>query len=315
MRNGHAATVSARFLRVAGTGFLSLVCGFCPFAWSDEQARLTIRFADGRSQFRQGEVIALELQFTSSISDTYTVSTRSYDRSGRLDTDQVFVMPESRDPLHDYFKGLLGGFVGGGLSGFRTLAEEPYVYRLEINEWVAFDRPGRYTIEITSSRVSRYDQLTGQAVPVMLRSNPLEFDIEEVDAAWQARILADAIATLDSAASDDVQRGRARSVLRFLDSPAALAELVRRLGDPEEISWWDWKAGLLATRHRTIAREELQRGLSAPGVAVTYEYVVTLATIRFLLEHPEPLPPYPPPNTAEQEAWRALQQERWRILQ
>lgn len=307
---------SATFLFLARVALLMLLSSpVSALTWSDDQVQLTIRFAEGKNQFRQGEVIAVELHFSTSAPDTYTVSTRSYDRSGRLDIDQVVVTPSTRDPLHDYYSGLLGGFLGGGLSGFSTLGQEPYVYRMEINEWVAFDSPGRYTIEITSSRISRTDPLTSQAAPVVLRSNRLEFEIVGADAAWQAHTLADTIATLDSAASDDMQRSRARSVLRFLDSPAALAEVVRRLGDPEESDRWDWKAALLATRHRSLAKGELERGLTAPDVALTYDYVSVLAALRFLLEHPEPMPPYPPDKGPEQEAWRALLQQRHDILQ
>lgn len=315
MAGGQTGRVGATARSLVATALFAVIVGCSALASGTDSVQLTIHFAGDRNQFSQGEVIELELVFSSPEPETYTVSTRSYDRSGRLDIDKIRITPDTRDPLRDYYTGLLGGFLGGGLSGSKNLGEEPYVYRMEINEWAAFDRPGRYTVEISSSRVTRRDSPAGKRVPLELRSNRLEFEIVEADVAWQVRSLAEAVATLDSATSDDAQRRHARRVIRFLDSPPAVAELVRRLGSPEETDRWEWKAGLLGSRHRSAAIEELERGLSAPDIALTYDYAFVLAALRFLLEHTEPMPPYPADNAAQQEAWRALSEERSRGLQ
>lgn len=311
------AKASVGLLRVAGAGFLSLIFGFSPVAWCDEQAQLTIRFPDGKNQFRQGEVIAVELHFSTTAPDTYTVSTRSYDRSGRLDIDKLDISPQPRDPLHDYYHGLQMGFLGGGLSGSKTLGGElgePYLYRMEINEWAAFDHPGRYSLAVTSSRVTRSDPSSRSPVALQLRSNQVEFEIVEADPGWQVRTLAEAIAALDSPAASDKDHRHARSVVRFMDSEASVRELVRRLGDAQDADRWDWKAGLLASRHRLLVATELEAAINAPNIALTYDYLFVLNAVRFLLDHPESLPSYPAEDAVQQQLWRDTSMRRSRLL-
>src|ERR1019366_6359966 len=118
-----------------------------------EVASLTIRLAGGTSQFHVGEVIPIELSFTAWLPDTYDLDTRNYDRSGRLNMERFHVTPPGRDPLVNYCA--IGGFIGGGLGGSRALSSEPQIMREDLNEWVALDDPGHYTLYVTTSRVSR----------------------------------------------------------------------------------------------------------------------------------------------------------------
>ena len=76
-----------------------------------EAASLTIRFAGGRNAFHVGEVIPIELTFTAALPDTYDLSTRNYDRSGRLNMEEFRVTPPGRDPLAKYYAH--GAFMGG----------------------------------------------------------------------------------------------------------------------------------------------------------------------------------------------------------
>src|SRR5580700_10663722 len=85
------------------------------FSQQDTAASFTIRLADGINKFRVGEVIPIELAFSASVNETYQMGTATYDRSGRLGTEQFHVSPQGRDPLHNYYEGgVFGGFVGGG---------------------------------------------------------------------------------------------------------------------------------------------------------------------------------------------------------
>ena len=73
---------------------------------------------NGQSVFREGEIVALAVEYSSSASKKYYLNTRNYDRSGRLDGMEVFCIdPDTgHDPLSDYFNGAMG-FFGGGLGG------------------------------------------------------------------------------------------------------------------------------------------------------------------------------------------------------
>jgi len=72
------------------------------------------------------------------------------------------------------------------------LDAKPQLIKRDLNEWVAFDRPGRYTLRVISGRVGRVD-----GKPNRLTSNTLEFDIETADAAWQQQKVARAATVLD----------------------------------------------------------------------------------------------------------------------
>lgn len=64
---------------------------------------LTLRLAGDRRQFKPGEVIPIQLEFTSPVPKRFVVDRATYDRSGRLTIDEFTVEPNERvgDPLLD----------------------------------------------------------------------------------------------------------------------------------------------------------------------------------------------------------------------
>src|ERR1700687_4588219 len=57
-----------------------------------------------KSNFHPGEIIRLALDFSSASQDKYRLNAASYDRSGRLPTEQFFLDQEGvADPFIDYF--------------------------------------------------------------------------------------------------------------------------------------------------------------------------------------------------------------------
>ena len=233
------AGVSMRPLRLTSAVpillFATLVLTSSLPAQEENGASLTIRFADGTSRFHVGEVIPVELSFKASAPDTYDMEMRNYDRSGRLTIEQFHVTPSGRDPLERYYS--IGGFMMGGLGGTRALSNEPQTMREDLNEWVALDKPGHYSLYVTSGRVSRRAQ--GKSEPVELRSNSLEFHVVAADAAWQQQTFSTAVATLNMEWSTDSEKASAIRVLRFLDTPASVHQLVARLGVAGDRGRWD----------------------------------------------------------------------------
>src|SRR5713226_7791213 len=173
---------------------LTLLILVVPLAAQQESGvSLTIRFANGTSRFHVGEIIPIELSFKASSPDMYDMEMRNYDRSGRLNIEQFHVTPPGRDPLQSYYS--TGAFIGGGLGGARELSSEPQIMREDLNEWVALDKPGHYSLYLASGRVSRRDGIKDE--PLELRSNALEFDVVAADPAWQQQTLSSAVATLN----------------------------------------------------------------------------------------------------------------------
>src|SRR5438046_10574572 len=62
---------------------------------------LTVRIAEGRHQFRPGEIIPIELEFNSSVPKRFVADGATYDRSGRLTIDEFRIEPENAvtDPM------------------------------------------------------------------------------------------------------------------------------------------------------------------------------------------------------------------------
>jgi hypothetical protein len=101
---------------------------------SDISLQLSLK--NGQTVFREGEIIALTAEYTSSSEKKYYLNTRGYDRSGRLNEMDVFCIDPATavDPLSDYFNGSMG-FLGGGLSTEQDLSSNPHPINLELNEW------------------------------------------------------------------------------------------------------------------------------------------------------------------------------------
>ncbi|MCI0350965.1 MAG: hypothetical protein L0Z53_16185, partial [Acidobacteriales bacterium] len=268
-----------------------------------DAASLTIRFAGGTSQFRVGEVIPIELSFTASLPDTYDISTRSYDRSGRLNIERFYVTPPGRDPLIDYYSE--GAFIMGGLGGSRVLTKEPHIMEADLNEWVALDQPGHYTLHVTTRRVSRRGATKDE--PIEWRSNSLEFDVIAAEPEWQQRTLAAAVSVLNDIGSSEESKTAAMRTLRFLDTPQSIHELVTLFDNfPGR---FDCIGGLAGSRHQALVIAELEQQMSAPDIAITNQYLYILAKLKFRQER-GPMPLYPKDDVQQQKQWQARMQSR-----
>ncbi len=275
----------------------------------DSSASLTIQFTDGTNRFHVGQLISVELAFRALIPNTYDMSTRNYDRSGRLNIERFHVTPPGRDPLENYYS--IGGFMGGGLGNQRVLSSEQETMQEDLNEWVALDQPGHYSLYVTSGRVSRRDGIKNE--PVELRSNSLEFDVVPADPAWRQQTISSALATLSIESSSEDEKRAAVRTLRFLDTPESVRALVHLLGSQSDHDVWNEVAGLAGSRYQNVAVRELEQQMKAPDVALTADYLYILAKLKSQLDH-EPIPPYPEKDTEQQTVWRERMQAREKEL-
>lgn len=102
---------------------------------SDAPVTLTVRVADGRRYFRPGEIIPIELEFSSAIPKRFVVDGATDDRSGRLTIDEFRLDPVDAvtDPMLDYFASR-GAYIGGGLGGGGVLGDQPFIVTLILND-------------------------------------------------------------------------------------------------------------------------------------------------------------------------------------
>lgn len=249
---------------------------------------LTLRTAGDRRQFRPGEAIPIELEFSSLVAGRYVVDGATYDRSGRLGIDEFRIEPFEgvTDPLLDYFAAQ-AGFIGGGLRGMGTLGGEPYVIRLELNEWFRFDGPGTYQISIRSSRVTdETRRKPGSPAVVPVESNAMTIEILPADPEWQAATITDALSILDGPGTDSERRAGCRR-LRFLANEAAVEHMIRRFADGQWGCDFEYMAGLFGAPNRAHAVQRLEERLVAPDQPVSAMYLRTLAVLSIYLRHPD----------------------------
>lgn len=273
-----------------------------------------VRLKDGQTRFRQGELIRLELAFSSSLPDTYHLDSATYDRSGRLQIDSFHIDPQDgvSDPLYDYFH-FGSGFIGGGLRGNQTLEARPYVVGADLNEWYRFDRPGRYRLYVTSGRVAR--RRLGGGGQVTVASNMIEFEVVPAAAAWAKQTLMQAAGIIDARDARADRRSACR-VLRFLGSEDAARAIIKRFNGADSDSGceFEYDFGLRSTTHRAFAVAEMERQLAAPEHAVTAEFVHVLSFLSFMQQNIAPLPPYPEHGADEAiKLWRKEYDRRWEL--
>ena len=232
-------------------------------AQNPSDVSFTVSVANEQKQFRQGEVIRLELRFASSSPQSYRLDAATYDRSGRLELDKFHLEPETgvSDPMRDHL-----GIWGGGLRGIPDLEEKPYLIVCDLNEWFRFDQPGSYRLYLSSPRVSRKGQ-RAEAAAITLTSNFVEFEIVRAEADWTAQELQRILKRLDAKDGANDRRTACRA-LRFLGAKAAVPELVRRYDEADSECAFEFYAGLLSAPQREFVIERMEAQLVAPTQAV-----------------------------------------------
>lgn len=276
-----------------------------------------------KTEFFFGEVIPLELKFTSTQPRTFLADSRLQDRVGRMNYTEEFVADPaslSEDPL----EGLPGGQGGmGGLSGGPVvLSEKPFAFERALNEWVRFRKPGQYRVYIVSRRVSQIEDpgrsdnnlrlyTAGKQVEVV--SNVLTLEIRPPPATWVNEQIAAAKKILDAPPEPNDQTAkeglRAMRVLRFLDSPEAAAELVRRLTAGQDVDAFSAYMGVLGSPYRKQLLPLMAQRLVATDQPVWERYLDALAQLAELVAAGGPMPAYPK-DAAGQKAWQEESKRR-----
>ncbi len=251
--------------------------------------RFEISLPDDKSVWRQGELIPVALELSSSTPNVWRTNVLTYSRASlRNGMDEFHVDPasEAEDPLGRLPGG--AGFVGVS-GGPAPLSEAPYVVTQDLNEWVNFLRPGAYRLYVKTRRVSDVPRSAStRGAPIELTSNLLTLQVQEPSAAWTDAKLREAVTALDAKPAPDGadSYSRAGRILRYLRTKGAAAEMVRRLADGVEFPVHDFRLGLLSTPHREAALTWMEERLTAPEQAVNTLYVHTLSDLHMLVRLP-----------------------------
>jgi hypothetical protein len=250
---------------------------------SPSDPQLTISTRNNQLSFRIGEIIPLDLAFTSSSHNKYQMDMAGYDRSGRLNEDRFVIDPSTGwdDPLQLYFRSYKG-FMGGGLRGFQVLSPTATTIHVELNEWVRFKSPGQYRISVISGRVSEIG--SGKFGGPGVTSNSLTLTIVPATEEWQESTLQTALQVLRSSRPPAVPgsnpsdaRTQAIKTLRYLGTTDAARDMASRIDGGN--SAWEFEAGLLGSLARSAGLEEMKRLLVKPDFPVTGRFLSTMSVL------------------------------------
>src|SRR5579872_4274544 len=245
--------------------------------------QLTISTRDNQLSFRIGEIIPLDLAFTSFSPNKYQMDMASYDRSGRLNEDRFVVDPSTGwdDPLQLYFRSY-SGFMAGGLRGFRGLSSAPTTIHVELNEWIRFKTPGQYRVTVISGRVSEVGSSSYGDLGVT--SNSLTLSIVPATKEWQESTLQTTLQVLRSSRPPAVPisnpsdpRTQAIKTSRYLGTADAARDMAGRIDGGN--SDWEFEAGLLGSPARSAGFEEMKRLLVKPDFPVTGRFLSTMSVL------------------------------------
>jgi len=252
----------------------------------DPKVLLKVTVVGDRREFHMGEIIPIELAFSSRIKDRYRVNEAQYDRSGRMNYEHFVITPPEGavDPLAEYFDA--GMDMLGGLTGFSFLSRKAWTIRLNVNEWLRFTKAGEYKLKVASQRVEVADlQAAGGTSPVTTMSNEVTFKVLPPQPVWEKRVYEKAVAALSLIANASEQtnesktaRSKALETLRFLGTPQATHELVQQLRE-------DWGGGtdcffgIISSPHRDVAREALEQALADPDHAIGETFLDALSFV------------------------------------
>ena len=224
--------------------------------------KLTIRTHGGRAVFQIGEMIELELLFTSSAPKKYLVV--ASDVTSRISpAGRITVAPLTGwdDPVGDFNQLCPAMTFMSVLGGTLPLSRKPIILSLTLNDWVRFKEPGQYQIAVEPQRV-------GTANPerlLTLNSNRLPLTIVPAAPQWQEEMLRNSVAGLDATASTlDLEPGQhparwqATDILRYLGTPAAARELARQLKSNDLTFHHGFLSGLVQSPARDAVLKQME---------------------------------------------------------
>ncbi|MDQ3131247.1 MAG: hypothetical protein M3Q99_10870 [Acidobacteriota bacterium] len=256
---------------------------------------LELAFEGGKTIYRIGDAINLNLSFTSTKPD-YVVE--SY-YSPRF--DDVILSPT--DGAYPWLYRLNRLYSYDDVSAPQKLSQSPVSIKLTINSLVRFDKPGKYKVKVLSRRVwIPSGEQSFRSNPIPLLSNEIEFEIKEISKVEeQAEVKR--IAGLMDSANNLNQHQIFKRELDYLTGDASTVEKVNRFLHPPKfggVYWLDTGTGLNIARNKKLAIELLEATLRDPNREINEDLINELVTLRLLMEDER----QPSQATTPEQLWK-----------
>jgi hypothetical protein len=255
---------------------------------------LRLSFAGGRTQFHLGELIKVQYELTADTPGKYRSGDLWYDLSDRSRFESfVSDRPaDSADPLDGHWtiwETLYGLHVTRRSGSWKNLTENPLIEPWDLNDYLRFDRPGKYRIyAVTRHIVSDWspgrDPFAGGPP---LASNILEVEILPDDPAWSADTLQHAIESLILSVRDQRAHLSAAKTIRYLQTREALDAMASHYTGADREADSQLLSGLIGFHDRAAAVRRMELQLAAPDFGVSRFFLFSLAVMKLRLASPD----------------------------
>ena len=156
------------------------------------------------------------------------------------------------------------------------LRSKPVQISLDLNQWVRFDQPGVYTLNVSSRRVLPVNN-SGNA-QFTLASNVIELRIIPANPEWQAAALN---AILQHLSTRGPEFESAAADLRYLATPAAIEEMTSRLREGYAFIATECSYGLLGVPDsmRDLAIASMNKRIEEPDFPISQLLFTTMSLL------------------------------------
>jgi len=297
--NGFAPDVWCQLRRLfLKFAFLSLLFSGHAVA-APQDLRFELRLVKETPAYHRGESILLEISYSTSTKDKYQRSSDS-----ALQGITIHIAPT--DGVLD-LKALRfeHGWAGSVIGGIGMLSPEPTSQQIDLCSLYRFEKPGHYSVAITSKEVSRIKSAEegGGLEKFTLESNAVEFDVLPPELAWAAAELSSIQSELNSAERGATERAVGR--LGRLDTPDAVRELLQVYLRRVDAAGSEWLAAstLRESSQLEVIIPTLEAAISDPSTNVPSSLPQLLADLQTRKDLGV-LPPYPT-DDAKKHEWNA----------
>jgi hypothetical protein len=285
---------------------LFLIGGHALRAANPQDIEVRARLVKDTHVYHMGESIELEISYSSQIEKRYYGSFSA----PRPELKGVTPHVTPTDGVLDLrvLRGD-GGEAGSILSGLGYVGTQPVIEQMDLCEWYRFQKPGDYSVTVTSMEASRVKSVEegGGLERLTLESNPVDFAILPRDPAWDAAEVSKIEQEINNAATPG-EREEALRHLAPLDTPASVQALVRfYLTSTNGGEDWIFDRGLHESSQTDLIISLLTTALSDPTVNIPSGLTRLLADLQTRKELGV-MPAYPRDPAGQQkwtEAWKA----------
>lgn len=181
-----------------------------------------------------GEPIEITMRISYDGDEKVYADRIDFDRSGRVAAYGFRATDASGNAVRDPAAAFLGGEGGGAVYKGKLSKEQPFEQKVVVNQWLAFEQPGTYTLRAHSTIVRREN--SEDRVPFGLESEPLQIEIvapDETNRKMRLELAQDMLPTPDREI-DQLNRQTRFEIardLRFMLDARAIPSLVGALSD------------------------------------------------------------------------------------